>query len=180
MSYKLCRYEPGQGDMLSRFVLPIAGRTYAKWVDTASAHEWARSEHGVHAWNARLADSSTYVLVYERPDESIAACAFVRITDEMAYLGGLYVEDIGRGLGRMLRDERLRIGRHAGARTAVMLVRQTNEPARNHAEKAGFSMVGEESCTQLPTVPRLVYAMTGLLHEQVTVSVTRPDRPVWS
>ena len=160
MSYKLCRYELGQGEKLNRFVLPIASRTYAKWVDTAAARAWAQSEHGVAAWNARLEDASTHVLVYERPDESIAACAFVRVTDETAYFGGLYVEDVGRGLGRMLRDERLRIGRESGARTALMLVRQTNELARTHAEKAGFAMVGQQPCTLLSTVPRLVYAMT--------------------
>ena len=159
MDYKLCRYEAGEGEKLNRFVVPIASRTYAEWVDVGSARAWARSEHGVEAWNARLNDPSTHVLVYERPDESIAACAFVRISDGTAYFGGLYVEDTGCGLGRMLRDERLRIGRESGARTALMLVRQTNEPARTHAEKAGFAMIGEEPCPVLSTVPRLVYAM---------------------
>ncbi|WP_313675143.1 GNAT family N-acetyltransferase [Mycolicibacterium sp.] len=105
------------------------------------------------------ADSSTHVLVCERPAGSIAACAFVQITEETAYFGGLYVEDVGRGLGTMLVTERLRIARESGARTALMLVRQTNEPARNHAEKAGFSVVGEKPCQLVSTVPRLVYAM---------------------
>lgn len=41
-----------------------------------------------------------------------------------------------------------------------MLIRQTNEPARSHAEKAGFALAGEEPCALLSTVPRLVYAMT--------------------
>lgn len=159
MNYRLCRYESGQGEKLNRFVLPIASRTYAKWTDPASARAWARSEHGVEAWDARLGDPSTHVLVYERPDESVAACAFVRIAGETAHLGGLYVEDVGCGLGRMLRDERLRIGRESGARTALMLVRQANEPARAHAEKAGFALLGEDPCTLLSTLPRLVYAM---------------------
>lgn len=119
----------------------------------------AQTEHGAEAWNARLRDPSTHVLVHERPDGSIAACAFVRICEETAYFGGLYVEDAGRGLGRMLRDERLRIARESGARIALMMVRQANEPARVHAEKAGFSVVGEDPCTFLSTVPRLVYAM---------------------
>lgn len=165
----LCRYESGQGERLSRFVLPIACRTYSQWIGTASARAWARSEHGVEAWNERLADPATHVLAYERADRTIAACAFVRVSDETAYLGGLYVEDVGRGLGRMLRDERLRIARESGARTALMLVRQTNEPARIHAEKAGFAVVGVKPCQLVSTVPRLVYAMA---LEGVTVTTT--------
>lgn len=157
VSYRVRRYEPGQGDKLADFVLPIATRTYAEWVEPVSAAIWARAEHGAAAWAARLDDATTHVLVCERTDGSIAACAFVRITGETAFFGGLYVEDVACGLGSLLRDERLRIGRQAGARTAVMLIRQTNGPARILAEKAGFEMVGEDPCTRLATVQRLVY-----------------------
>lgn len=159
MAYTLCRYGPGREAKLARFALPIAIRTYAKWVDSPSATAWAHLEHGADAWNARLVDATTHVLVCERPDESIAACAFVRIADHTAHFGGLYVEDAGRGLGTLLRDERLRISRETGARTAVMLIRETNEPARALAAKAGFTMVDVRPCTQLSAVPRLVYAM---------------------
>jgi L-amino acid N-acyltransferase YncA len=159
MSYSLHRYGSGQGKRLARFVLPIACRTYAQWVDAAPARAWARFEHGVQAWNARLDDPFTHVLVCERTNGSIAACAFVQITGETAYFGGLYVEDTGRGLATSLREERLRIARESGARTALMVIRRTNEPARILAEKAGFSVVGEKPCALLPTVPRLVYAM---------------------
>jgi L-amino acid N-acyltransferase YncA len=151
------RYESGQGDKMAAFVLPIATRTYAEWVDPASAELWARSEHGAGAWTARLDDATTHVLVCERTDGSIAACAFVRISGETAFFGGLYVQDVGCGLGSLLRDERLRISSDAGARTAVMLIRETNAPARMLAQKAGFEMDGEDPCTRLSTVPRLVY-----------------------
>lgn len=152
------RYGSGPADKLACFVLPIAARTYADWVDPESADRWARSEHGVDAWRARLESVGTHVLVCERPDVSIAACAFVRVTDRTAFLGGLYVEDTGRGLGSRLRDARLRIGSAAGADTAVMLIRETNLPARILAEKAGFEVRGHDPCTRLATVPRLVYA----------------------
>lgn len=151
------RYESGQGDKLAGFVLPIATRTYAEWVDQVSAAVWAGSEHGAAAWAARLDDPTTHVLVCERADGSIAACAFIRITGETAFFGGLYVQDVACGLGSLLRDERLRIGREAGARTAVMLIRETNGPARMLAEKAGFEMAGEDPCSRLATVRRLVY-----------------------
>ena len=167
MSYTLGRYKLGQGAKLASFVLPIASRTYAKWVDPESASAWARSEHGMEAWTARLGDARTHVLVCERPDGSIAACAFVRVTDGVAHFGGLYVEDVGCGLGRRLCDERLRISREAGAHTAVMLIRKTNEPARALAAKAGFSMVDEDPCARLSTVPRLVYEMR--LNAQILV-----------
>ena len=140
-------------------MLPIATRTYAKWVDPASAGQWAESEHGADSWNARLDDSQTHVLAFERPDGSVAACAFVRLRGETAHFGGLYVQDAGCGLGRQLCDERLRISREAGVRTAFMLIRATNEPARALAGKAGFSMAHEEPCARLATVPRLVYTM---------------------
>lgn len=154
------RYTSGQGEGLARFVLPIATRTYAKWVDPASARDWAHSEHGVDAWNLRLDDPATHVLVFERLDESIAACAFVRLRGETAHFGGLYVEDVGCGLGRMLSGERLHISREAGARTAFMLIRATNAPARALAAKAGFVMAHEDPCVRLTTVPRLVYTMS--------------------
>jgi L-amino acid N-acyltransferase YncA len=157
VSYTLCRYGSGQGDKLADFVLPIASRTYAEWVDPQSAWGWAIAEHGAHVWSARLDDASTHVLVCERPDASMAACAFVRIRETTAFFGGLYVADVARGLGTLLRDERLRISREAGARTAVMLIRETNRPARILATKAGFEMVGEDPCTSLTAVPRLVY-----------------------
>lgn len=157
VSYTLHRYEPGTGDKLAGFVLPIATRTYANWADPLAAGVWARSEHGADAWNARLEDAATHVLVCERADASIAACAFVRIREATAFFGGLYVEDVGCGLGTQLRDERLRISREAGARTAVMLIRETNAPARILAEKAGFETVGDDPCTRLSTVHRLVY-----------------------
>lgn len=158
MSYTLRRYESGQADELAEFVLPIATRTYANWVDPIAAGVWADAEHGTAAWNSRLDDASTHVVVCERTDGSIAACAFVRISDSTAFLGGLYVEDVSCGLGTLLRDERLRIGREAGALTAVMLIRETNGPARKLAEKAGFEMVAEDPCARLSTVPRLLYA----------------------
>lgn len=159
MNHTLCRYTSGQGAKLARFVLPIAIRTYAKWVDPESASAWAHSEHGVDAWDARLDDATTHVLAFERPDQSVAACAFVRVTAETAYFGGLYVEDGGRGLGSSLSAERVRISCESGARTAVMLIRETNAPARALAEKAGFVMVAEEPCARLSSVPRLLYAM---------------------
>lgn len=158
MGYTLRRYEPDQGEKLAEFVLPIATRTYANWVDPAAAGVWAQSEHGARAWNSRLDDESTHVLVCERADASIAACAYVRINFGTAFFGGLYVGEISRGLGTLLRDERLRISRDAGASTAVMLIRGTNTPARRLAEKAGFEFVAEEPCSRLSTVPRLLYA----------------------
>lgn len=79
MSYTLRRYHAGHGERLAQFVLPIAGRTYANWVDPDLAHSWATSEHGAESWNLRLADPATHVLAVERTDTSIAACAFVRI-----------------------------------------------------------------------------------------------------
>ena len=158
VGYTLFRYGIGQGEKLAHFVLPIATRTYAKWVDAASARTWASSEHGADAWNTRLDNPATHVLACERGDSSVAACAFVRVTDGTAYFGGLYVEDTGRGLGSRLRDERLRISHEAGAHTAVMLIRQTNEPARLLAERAGFEVVGTDACTRLSAVPRLRYA----------------------
>ncbi len=157
MGYSLHRYAPGQAEKLARFVVPIAIRTYAKWVDDDSASVWAGTEHGAAAWQARLDDSATHVMVYERPDGSIAASGFVRVRAETAYLGGLYVQDVGRGLGRRLLDERLIIGRESGARTAVMLIRETNTPARLLAQKAGFEAVDHDPCGRLSTVPRLVY-----------------------
>ncbi len=157
MSYSLRRYASGQAEMLARFVVPIASRTYAKWVDHDSAALWAGAEHGAPAWAERLDDVATHVLVYERPEGSIAACAFVRIRADTAYLGGLYVEDVGRGLGRLLLDERLRIGRESGALTAVMLIRETNTPARVLAQKAGFEAIAQDPCGRLSAVPRLVY-----------------------
>lgn len=157
MRYSLHRYAPGRAGKLARFVVPIASRTYAEWVDLSLATLWAGVEHGVSAWDARLGDSATHVLVFERPDTSIAACGFVRVTDESAYLGGLYVEDVGRGLGSRLIDERLRIGRESGAPTATMLIRETNTPARVLAEKAGFAATDHAPCGRLSTVPRLVY-----------------------
>jgi len=157
MSYSLHRYRPGQAETLARFVVPIASRTYAKWVDHNSATLWALSEHGMAAWTARLDDPATHVLVYQRPDASIAACAFVRLSRDAAYLGGLYVEDVGRGLGRRLLDERLRIGGEFGAMSAVMLIRETNTPARILAEKAGFEVTDEDPCGRLSAVRRLVY-----------------------
>lgn len=160
MGYTLRRYRPGQAGTLAAFVVPIATRTYADWVDPHSAGVWADSEHGLDAWNARLADPATHVLVYERDDGSVAACAFVRISAETAFLGGLYVQDIACGLGTGLRDERVRLARDAGARTAVMLIREANGPARLLAERAGFDMVGEDPCTRLSTVPRLIYSKT--------------------
>lgn len=159
MGYTLRRYGTGQAERLARFVVPIASRTYARWVGDQSASGWARDEHGTGAWTARLADANTHVLVSERTDGSIAACGFVRIADHTAHFGGLYVEDVGVGLGRLLRDERLRISREAGAHTAVMLIRESNGPARLLAEKAGFQQVGEDTCARLSTVPRLVYSM---------------------
>lgn len=158
MGYTLRRYTSGQADELARFVVPIASRTYAKWVDHDSARLWAGAEHGVLAWHDRLADPATHVLVYERPDGSVAACGFVRLHGDTAYLGGLYVEDAGRGLGTLLLDERLRIGRECGAQTAVMLIRETNTPARVLAQKAGFEAIDQDPCGRLSTVPRLVYA----------------------
>lgn len=157
MSYSLHRYAPGQAEKLARFVVPIAIRTYAKWVDADSASVWADAEHGVAAWQARLDDSATHVLVYERSDGSIAACGFVRVNPDAAYFGGLYVEDVGCGLGRRLLDERLRIGRESGALRAVMLIRETNTPARTLAQKAGFEAIDHDPCGRLSTVPRLVY-----------------------
>lgn len=155
----MCRYAAGRGEKLAQFVLPIATRTYANWVDAGSAVAWANSEHGVDAWNARLADPGTHVLACERPDDSLAACAFVRISGATARFGGLYVADAGRGLGSRLSAERLRISREAGARTAYMLIRATNTPARALAEKAGFAMAHEDPCARLASVPRLVYTM---------------------
>jgi ribosomal protein S18 acetylase RimI-like enzyme len=168
MNYSLRRYTSGQAEKLARFVVPIASRTYANWVDESSAALWAGLEHGVSSWTARLDDSATHVLAYERPDTSLAACGFVRLRDDTAYLGGLYVEDAGRGLGSMLIDERLRIGRESGALTAVMLIRETNTPARVLASKAGFDAVGEDPCGRLSMVPRLVY--TKRLNASVAVS----------
>lgn len=159
MKYEMRRYESGQAEKLAAFAVPIASRTYANWTDPASAGAWALSEHGATAWEARLSDPATHVLVCERPDFSIAACAFVRIGDDTAYLGGLYVEDVACGLGTRLRDERLRIGREAGVRTASMLIRETNAPARILAERAGFEIVDVEPCSRLSTVPRLRYSM---------------------
>ena len=159
MGYTVARYGIGQAERLAHFVLPIAVRTYAKWVDRESASAWAQTEHDARAWNSRLADPSTHVLAAEREDASIAACAFVRLTAETAFFGGLYVEDTGRGLGALLRDERIRISREAGARAALMLIRETNAPARALAEKAGFTTVGEDPCTRLAAVPRLVYRL---------------------
>ena len=158
MGYTLRRYGSGQGAILADFVVPIAIRTYATWVDSGSARAWARAEHGAEAWTARVEDPATHVLVCERPDTSIAACAFVRIAYETAHFGGLYVEDRGCGLGSRLRDERLRIGLEAGARTAVMRIRETNELARQLAEKAGFEIIGTDPCTRLSAVPRLLYS----------------------
>lgn len=160
MTYAMSRYAHGQGEKLARFVLPIASRTYAEWVDPVSASAWAGAEHGAQQWNARLRDSSTHVLVCERDDTSIAACAFVRLTEETAFFGGLYVEDVGRGLGRWLCDERIRISREAGAGAAMMLIRESNLPARTLAAKTGFIAVAEDPCTRLAAVPRLVYRMT--------------------
>lgn len=157
MSYSLRRYGLGQAEKLARFVVPIASRTYARWVDEDSASRWAVTEHGVPAWETRLDDPATHVLVYERPDASIAACGFIRLSRDTAYLGGLYVEDVGCGLGRMLLNERLNIGRDFGAQTAVMLIRETNTPARVLAEKAGFEATEEDPCGRLSTVRRLVY-----------------------
>jgi GNAT superfamily N-acetyltransferase len=157
MSYSLRRYRLGQAEKLARFVVPIATRTYARWVDLEPARVWAAAEHGAPAWQTRLDDPATHVLVYERLDSSIAACAFIRLSRDTAYLGGLYVEDVGCGLGRMLLDERLRIGRDFGAQTAVMLIRETNTPARVLAEKAGFEATDEDPCGHLSTVRRLVY-----------------------
>lgn len=157
MSYSLHRYRSGQGETLARFVVPIATRTYARWVALESAGLWAAAEHGTPAWQTRLDDPATHVLVYERPNASIAACAFIRLSRDTAYLGGLYVEDVGCGLGRRLLDERLRIGREFGARTAVMLIRETNTPARVLAEKAGFEATEEDPCGRLSMVRRLVY-----------------------
>lgn len=159
MNYTLCRYTPHQAGKLAAFVLPIAGRTYARWVDPVSARAWALSEHGVDAWGARLGDTATHVLAYERPDASVAACAFVRITDTTAHFGGLYVQDAGCGLGTLLYTERLRISRESGVHTAVMLIRATNGPARALAEKAGFTAAGEDPCSQLSSVPRMRYSM---------------------
>lgn len=158
MSYSLQRYTSGRADALARFVVPIATRTYAKWTDHDSASLWADAEHGRIAWADRLADPATHVLVCERPDNSIAACGFVRLGAETAYLGGLYVEDVGRGLGTLLLDERLRIGRESGARTAVMRIRETNTPARVLAQRAGFDVIDEDPCGQLSNVPRLLYS----------------------
>ena len=158
MGYSLRRYSPGQGDKLAEFVLPIATRTYSNWVGPVAAGMWAESEHGAGAWNSRLDDESTHVLVCERADGSIAACAFVRIASGTAFFGGLYVADVSRGLGTLLRDERLRISREAGAATAVMLIRETNVPARKLAERAGFELVAEDPCARLSAVPRLLYA----------------------
>ena len=157
MSYSLHRYASGHAEKLARFVVPIAARTYARWVDDEAAIRWAGTEHGVQAWQARLDDSATHVLAYERPDGSIAACAFIRLRAETAFLGGLYVADVGCGLGRRLLDERLRIGREAGALSAVMLIREANTPARILAHKAGFEAVDHDPCGRLSTVPRLVY-----------------------
>ena len=157
MSYSLRRYRPGQAEKLARFVVPIASRTYASWVDPDSASLWAAAEHGVPAWAARLDDTATHVLVYERRDASIAACAFIRLSRDTAYFGGLYVEDVGCGLGRLLLDERLRIGHDFGAQSAVMLIRETNTRARVLAEKAGFEATAEDPCGRLSTVRRLVY-----------------------
>jgi len=157
MSYSLRRYESGQAVKLARFVVPIASRTYGKWVDHDSASLWAGAEHGVPAWEVRVNDPATHVLVFERSDASIAACGFVRISADTAYLGGLYVEDVGCGLGRRLLDERLRIGRQSGALTAFMLIRETNTPARVLAQKAGFEAIDQDPCGRLSTVPRLVY-----------------------
>lgn len=158
MTYSLRRYTSGQAEKLARFVVPIASRTYAKWVDHGSAILWADAEHGVPAWEARLEDPATHVLVYERTDGSIAACGFIRLGAETAYLGGLYVEDAGRGLGTQLLEERLRIGRESGVATAVMLIRETNTPARLLAEKAGFEAIDQDPCGRLSSVPRLVYS----------------------
>lgn len=157
MSYTLCRCQPGHADKLADFAVPIATRTYSEWVDASEALAWALAEHGIASWNERLADAGTHVLVCERPDTSIAACAFVRIAGDTAYLGGLYVQDVACGLGTMLRDERLRISREAGVHTAVMVIRSTNGPARALAERAGFAVVDERPCAHLSTVPRLVY-----------------------
>ena len=169
MSYSLHRSAPGQAEKLARFVVPSASRTDAKWVDHDSASLWAGAEHGVSAWEVRLNDSATHVLVFERTNGSIAACGFVRVSGDTAYLGGLYVEDVGCGLGRRLLDERLRIGRESGALTAVMLVRETNTPARILAQKAGFEAIDQNPCGRLSTVPRLVY--TKRLDSAVPVSV---------
>lgn len=158
MGYTLCRYGLSQAENLARFVVPIASRTYAKWIEAAAAGEWAGVEHGVQAWTLRLEDPATHVLAFERPDASIAACAFVRISGEVAHFGGLYVEDVARGLGGRLRDERLRISLEAGAKTAVMRIRESNAPARALAEKAGFTIVEEDPCARLSAVRRLVYA----------------------
>lgn len=158
MGYSLSRYRCGQADKLAGFVVPIASRTYAKWVDHESASCWAGAEHGHAAWERRLADPATHVLAYERPNGSIAACGFVRVTGSTAHLGGLYVEDTGRGLGTLLLDERQRIGLESGAQTAVMLVRETNKPARLLVEKAGFNVVDQDPCGRLSTVRRLVYS----------------------
>lgn len=157
MSYSLHRYASGQAEKLARFVVPIASRTYANWVDPESASRWADAEHGVPAWEVRLDDSATHVLVFERTDASIAACGFVRVSADTAYLGGLYVEDTGCGLGRRLLAERLRIGHESGALTAFMLIRETNTPARVLAQKAGFEAIDQDPCGRLSTVPRLVY-----------------------
>ena len=46
----------------------------------------------------------------------------------------------------------------AGAATAVMLIRETNAPARKLAERAGFELVAEDPCSRLSAVPRLLYA----------------------
>lgn len=169
MDYTLHRYGPGQAVTLAGFVLPIAGRTYARWVDAASADIWALSEHGVRSWISRLNDAATHVLVYERPGASVAACAFVRIRDTTAHFGGLYVQDAGRGLGTSLYAERLRICRESDARTAEMVIRQTNGPTRALAAKAGFTVAGEDPCTRLSTVPRLRY--TRRVRERALVPV---------
>jgi GNAT superfamily N-acetyltransferase len=157
MSYSMRRYASGQAEKLARFAVPVASRTYAKWVAPDSAAMWADAEHGIAAWTARLDDPATHVLVFERPDGSIAACGFVAVREDTAHLGGLYVEDVGRGLGRGLLDERLRIGRESGAVTAVMLIRETNTPARVLAQKAGFEAKHQDPCGLLSTVPRLVF-----------------------
>ena len=63
MGYTLFRYGIGQGEKLAHFVLPIATRTYAKWVDAASARTWASSEHGADAWNTRLDNPAKRIIV---------------------------------------------------------------------------------------------------------------------
>jgi hypothetical protein len=98
------------------------------------------------------------------------ACIFPAIVDTAVAISTLMLVALGDKPARRTRT--VATAANTGTATAQPLSRRA--PQRARAEVTPVASTAEAQAVQAERV------QTGLLHEQVTVSVTRPDWPVWS